>query len=592
MVQLNRCIRLAAMILAFGPLLARPIAADERSPAPKGAKVFFIDLKDGQTISTKTTIHFGISGMELAPAGADKPNTGHHHLLIDVGLPPLDLPIPSDFNHLHFGKGQSEAELSLEPGPHTLQLLLGDYDHVPHDPPVMSPVIHVNVVAPTAQKGRTPAPPGARVFFIGLQDGQAIPATSTIHFGISGMEVAPAGSTKPNTGHHHLLIDTGMPSLDQPIPSDFNHIHFGKGQTEATLSLAPGPHTLQLLLADHNHVPHDPPVMSDVLHVTVEAAAPQAKARTPAPKDAKVFFKDLKDGQTIPAKMTVHFGLSGMEVAPAGSAKPNTGHHHLLIDTGMPPLDEPIPSDFNHIHFGKGQTEATLSLAPGPHTLQLLLADQDHIPHDPPVMSELIHVTVDTAAPEAKARTPAPKDAKVFFTDLKDGQTIPAKTTVHFGLSGMEVAPAGSAKPNTGHHHLLIDVGLPPLDQPIPSDFNHIHFGKGQTEATLSLAPGPHTLQLLLADQDHIPHDPPVMSDVIHVTVEAATQAKARTPAPKDAKVFFTDLKDGQTIPAKIDHPFRYLGYGGRTGQLRQAQYRPPSSPDRYRDAAARPADP
>ena len=77
-----------------------------------------------------------------------------------------------------------------------------------------------------------------------------------------------------------------------------------------------------------------------------------------------------------------------------GSTKANTGHHHLLIDAKLPPLDEPIPNDFNHLHFGAGQTEATVTLSPGRHTIQLLLGDANHVPHDPPVMSQPITVTV------------------------------------------------------------------------------------------------------------------------------------------------------------------------------------------------------
>ena len=94
--------------------------------------------------------------MGVAPAGSDRANSGHHHLLIDTELPPLDKPIPNDFNHLHFGTGQTEAEVTLKPGPHTLQLLLGDKDHIPHNPPVMSPRIKV-VVAEGA--GATAAAP-------------------------------------------------------------------------------------------------------------------------------------------------------------------------------------------------------------------------------------------------------------------------------------------------------------------------------------------------------------------------------------------------------------------------------------------------
>ena len=111
---------------------------------------------------------------------------------------------------------------------------------------------------------------------------------------------------------------------------------------------------------------------------------------TPSAPGAEVYFSDLKDGATIPPKATIRFGLREMGVAPAGSDRANSGHHHLLIDTELPPLDKPIPNDFNHLHFGTGQTEAEVTLKPGPHTLQLLLGDKDHIPHNPPVMSSRI----------------------------------------------------------------------------------------------------------------------------------------------------------------------------------------------------------
>jgi hypothetical protein len=88
-----------------------------------------------------------------------------------------------------------------------------------------------------------------------------------------------------------------------------------------------------------------------------------------------------------------------------------------------------------------------------------------------------------------------------------------------FGTRNFGVAPAGVNRPNTGHHHLLIDVPLPPLDQPIPNDRNHLHFGLGQTETVIELTPGRHTLQLLMADADHVPHNPPVMSRQITVYV-------------------------------------------------------------------------
>lgn len=124
--------------------------------------------------------------------------------------------------------------------------------------------------------------------------------------------------------------------------------------------------------------------------------------------------------------------------------------------------------------------------------------------------------------------TPSPAGAKVYFVNLKDGTTVSSPVKVIFGLSGMGVAPAGIEKEGTGHHHLFIDrppLGQGPdgkdeLDANIPSDDNHKHFGKGQTEISLELSPGQHTLQLVLGDQNHIPHGPPVASDVITITVK------------------------------------------------------------------------
>jgi hypothetical protein len=131
-----------------------------------------------------------------------------------------------------------------------------------------------------------------------------------------------------------------------------------------------------------------------VLSASALAQAPTAMPRTAAPADAKVYFISPKNGQTIKGPVTVRFGLTGMGVAPAGTVAENTGHHHLLIDAPLPAMDQPLPKDVTHLHFGKGQTETVLTLAPGKHTLQLVLADAKHIPHDPPVVSEQITITV------------------------------------------------------------------------------------------------------------------------------------------------------------------------------------------------------
>ena len=255
------------------------------TPSPPGAALYFVDLKDGATVGTHLTIHFGLKGMGVAPAGSDRENSGHHHVLIDAPLPPLDQPIPNDFNHLHFGAGQTEADIELTPGEHTLQLLLGDKNHVPHNPPLYSERIKVRAVekapapATAGSTQRHPSPPGAKVYFVYPINGAYVKPHLLLRFGLVNMGVAPAGVEKANTGHHHVIIDSAPPALDQPIPNDFNHLHFGAGQTEAMINLPLGKHTLQLVLGDENHVPHNPPVMSKPITVMVTTSG-----RRPVPR--------------------------------------------------------------------------------------------------------------------------------------------------------------------------------------------------------------------------------------------------------------------------------------------------------------------
>lgn len=125
--------------------------------------------------------------------------------------------------------------------------------------------------APASESSdRTPSPPGAKVMIIEPADGATVSNPITVKFGVEGMEVAPAGTDTPNSGHHHLLIDATVEDDSTPIPADATHIHYGKGQTEAQIELPPGTHTLQDVFADKNHIPHDPPVVSDAVTITVE----------------------------------------------------------------------------------------------------------------------------------------------------------------------------------------------------------------------------------------------------------------------------------------------------------------------------------
>lgn len=120
--------------------------AIEPSPAPEGAEIYFVSPANGAHVSSKFTVRFGLRGMGIAPAGIDLPNTGHHHLLINPDpMPDLTLPLPTNDQIRHFGKGQTETDIELKPGAYTLQLLLGNHLHIPHQPPVMSGTITVNV---------------------------------------------------------------------------------------------------------------------------------------------------------------------------------------------------------------------------------------------------------------------------------------------------------------------------------------------------------------------------------------------------------------------------------------------------------------
>jgi hypothetical protein len=118
---------------------------------------------------------------------------------------------------------------------------------------------------------RTPSPPGAEVYIVSPKDGAKVKGPVTVVFGLKVMGIAPAGIKFDNTGHHHLLIDSEAPAdLAQPLAANEKSVHFGKGQTETTLTLAPGKHTLQLVLGDSLHIPHDPAVISKKITITVE----------------------------------------------------------------------------------------------------------------------------------------------------------------------------------------------------------------------------------------------------------------------------------------------------------------------------------
>jgi hypothetical protein len=117
----------------------------ERKKSPAESRTYLISPVQGAVVTSPVVVRFGLQGMGIAPAGIDKAGTGHHHLLIDTDLPALSLPIPNDAQHRHYGGGQTEAIIELPPGEHSLQLILGDERHIPHDPAVISEKILIQV---------------------------------------------------------------------------------------------------------------------------------------------------------------------------------------------------------------------------------------------------------------------------------------------------------------------------------------------------------------------------------------------------------------------------------------------------------------
>ena len=138
----STCSGLLAIIVFAGAALAQV----PRTKAPESASVYFLSPKDGEIVSAPFTVRFGLKGMGIAPAGVNQPNTGHHHLLVDVDtIPDFNGALPVTDNIRHFGAGQTETELTLPPGKHTLQLVLGDHLHIPHEKPVVSQMITITV---------------------------------------------------------------------------------------------------------------------------------------------------------------------------------------------------------------------------------------------------------------------------------------------------------------------------------------------------------------------------------------------------------------------------------------------------------------
>jgi hypothetical protein len=236
---------------------------------------------------------------------------------------------------------------------------------------------HAGPPAPTTTKS---------VQFVWPMSGSKVFSSFPVRFGVNGMGLRPAGEDPldKTTGHHHVLVDAEPIALGQVIPKDDTHLHFGKAEQSAQLSLSPGPHKLLMQLADGAHISYGLE-LSATIDVNV----------VPAPAKMGVFFKNIKDGDTIAQEQLIEFGVDGFALRPAleDVLDKTTGHHHLIVDDAAPALGDVVAKDERHIHFGKAETQTTLKLSPGPHTLTLQLADGAHLSYGP-ALSATIKVTV------------------------------------------------------------------------------------------------------------------------------------------------------------------------------------------------------
>lgn len=237
----------------------------------------------------------------------------------------------------------------------------------------------------SAEKG---PPAGAKVDFTFPQNNSKVFPEFMVVFNVDKMQVVPAGQDAMNKekGHHHIIVDGGPVAKGQVVPKDATHLHYGKGQKMAKLSLTPGKHTLTMQFADGNHISYGK-ALSKTINVEV----------VPAPaKPPKVYFVEPADGAKVKSPVKLVFGMDALTISPAGQNIPDKtkGHHHVIINAPPVPAGVIVPADKQHVHFGKGQTETTMELPKGTHKLTLQVADGMHMSYGAP-LSHTITVEVE-----------------------------------------------------------------------------------------------------------------------------------------------------------------------------------------------------
>ena len=470
---------------------------------------------DGATVSTTFKVEMAATGLVVEPSGEINEGAGHFHILVDTDFIPAGQVTPTDEQHIHFGKGQTAVYLELEPGEHTLRLQFADGAHIALEGDQYRDTITVVVEAGTVSPSVGFELPG---------DGATVSSPFDVVMTAAGLVVEPSGDINEGAGHFHILVDTDFIPAGQVIPTDEQHLHYGKGQTEISLELEPGAHTLRLQFADGAHIALEGDQYRDTITVVVEAG-------TGSPS---VGFEQPADGATVSTTFKVVMAATGLVVEPSGEINEGAGHFHILVDTDFIPAGQVTPTDEQHLHFGKGQTTVFLKLEPGEHTLRLQFADGAHIALEGDQYRDTITVVVE-------AGTVSPS---VGFELPGDGATVSSPFDVVMTAAGLVVEPSGDINEGAGHFHILVDTDFIPAGQVIPTDEQHLHFGQGQTEISLELEPGAHTLRLQFADGAHIALEGDQYRDTITVVVEAGTGSPS---------VGFEQPADGATVSSPFE---------------------------------------
>ena len=455
-------------------------------------EVFFRQPTTAAIVPPTFVVKMGAAGVTVDPSGEVIPGSGHMHILVDTDFIPAAEIIPTDEQHLHFGDGSLEVELTLAPGEHTLHLQFADGVHTALEGDEYRDTIIVFVEEDAAEQS---------VAFFDPLDGTTVSSTFEVVMTATGLVVEPSGEVNDDAGHFHILVDTDFVKAREVIPTDDVHLHYGQGQTTATLELEPGEHTLRLQFADGLHTALEGDQYRDTITVVVEAGDPSPSVR----------FEQPADGATVTSPFEVVMAATGLTVEPSGEVNEGAGHFHILVDTDFTPAGQVIPTDEQNLHYGQGQTTATLELEPGEHTLRLQFADGLHTALEGDQYTDTITVIV-----EAGDESPS-----VRFEQPADGATVTSPFEVVMAATGLTVEPSGEVNEGAGHFHILVDTDFTPAGQVIPTDEQNLHYGQGQTTATLELEPGEHTLRLQFADGLHTALEGDQYTDTITVVVVA-----------------------------------------------------------------------